>query len=499
MGVCPLSKETRHSFLGAILLVLIVFGQLLLAGGLVAAARPFWFDELVTHTLVTDSDTLHSFRALADGIEQNPPTLHLFLRAYTAVWPEVDEFCLRSFSLLSAVAGLVAIYLILHVRHGRMVGVVTALGLWAQPLILHQALEARFYAPWLAAIAWFAYFLRRALQAPTGWNRVALCLSSAVVCTIHYFGVLSFATVAVGTALTNRESLRNRRGVWLAAMSGPLALAACVPLYLSQRNGLDSTWWGTLSPLTQTLELLTAVTPGKQIVLAVVVPWLLLTIAGIRRGEESSRDGERVACDLPISGLVFIPSFLLLISLLVAPVLVARYGIVTVVGFAPLLASLLSGNSRRAVALVGLSFVFLGTVGVAGFASDLKAVVAARETFTADIEKDWPGVPLVFEDIVDFLPMYKYDETLRPRISCLKFTEEEVSDAGPHMTCQRLVFQQWDRHYGPFPSMWLSDLRNHEKILLFPAQRGVPAADTYGGFQIRRVSEHLYLLTREEA
>src|SRR5262249_50870016 len=117
------------------------------------------------------------------------------------------------------------------------------------PLILSHAFEARFYGPWLAAVAWFAYALvlfrtsaRRLLPG------LLLAACAAVVCTTHYFGIITLALVTAFDLAFHRAAAPRWAALAIAAV-GPLLLLACVPLYLRQRAALTaSTWVGAASP-----------------------------------------------------------------------------------------------------------------------------------------------------------------------------------------------------------------------------------------------------------
>jgi hypothetical protein len=99
------------------------------------------------------------------------------------------------------------------------------------------AFDARFYGPWLAGVALLLVATKRALQgADRRVSALVLAVLSAFVCTIHYFGIVSWCVaVAAGGVLAWRRGVTPRRLVPMLA--GPLALGLCLPLYASQRVG----------------------------------------------------------------------------------------------------------------------------------------------------------------------------------------------------------------------------------------------------------------------
>src|SRR5262249_7225550 len=122
-------------------------------------ARHFWIDEIFAFTLVADPDPVHALRALAGGVDMNPPMLYLLLRGFTLLTGGPGEIVFRVFASLSILLALLGIYLLLRRAYTPRVAFTAVLLLECHPLILTHAFEARFYGPWLAAIVWFAYAL----------------------------------------------------------------------------------------------------------------------------------------------------------------------------------------------------------------------------------------------------------------------------------------------------------------------------------------------------
>jgi hypothetical protein len=85
-------ESTSRANLTAAEVILVFLGWGLIAGAQLAAAkafylfsRNFWLDEIYTYTSVADPVLIHSLRAIAGGIEVNPPALQLLLRLFTAL------------------------------------------------------------------------------------------------------------------------------------------------------------------------------------------------------------------------------------------------------------------------------------------------------------------------------------------------------------------------------------------------------------------------------
>ena len=134
---------------GAILAVLIL-AQLTLGHPAYHFSRMFWFDEIVTHILVTDPDPAHAASALWNGVDNNTPGLYIGLKAFTSLVGTTSESAFRAFSFLSVMVGLFGIYLSLTRCFSRLVSFVTVVAIWTHPLILRHAFNARFYGPLFA-------------------------------------------------------------------------------------------------------------------------------------------------------------------------------------------------------------------------------------------------------------------------------------------------------------------------------------------------------------
>jgi len=66
---------------------LAVFGvaMVYLTDSTIMFTRRFWLDEYLTSLIVRDPSISHSIAAVKSGVDTNPPTYHLLLRAFYAV------------------------------------------------------------------------------------------------------------------------------------------------------------------------------------------------------------------------------------------------------------------------------------------------------------------------------------------------------------------------------------------------------------------------------
>jgi hypothetical protein len=248
-------------------LLLGLLAQVTLAGGWSSLGRWLWIDEFFTLALAADASLAQMLAHLGRGADCSPPGMYLLLRGYLFFWPTASEVALRSFSLLSGAAAAAGLYALLrHVCLPR-IAVAATLATFAHPVVAEQMYNARAYLPWMAAAAWCALFVVRARQRPNAATATGLAISSMVLCTIHYYGVITLLLIAGCDWLFNlRRSprdtartvqtegptvdrpqadfiLRPPATIVLALVAGPVALAASSPLYFGQRDALTIATW----------------------------------------------------------------------------------------------------------------------------------------------------------------------------------------------------------------------------------------------------------------
>ncbi|MDH3716526.1 MAG: glycosyltransferase family 39 protein, partial [Planctomycetota bacterium] len=237
--------EFRKSefFLVVSLLALTMGVQLYATGATSLISRKFWLDEIFTNTLLSDRDFRHALRALKNGApDHHPPTYYLLARGLFA--DDVNEARLRFLSLGVVLLALAGTYVLLRSICSPYAAMAAVLALWCHPLIIEYAFEARPYGLWLAASVWLAVFINQVQRQPAQWySHVMLAVTAAVLCTVHYFGIVALLCVVCGHIVFRKVPWH--KGWWRlsALLAGPLALAACSPFLLEQRSALTVPTW----------------------------------------------------------------------------------------------------------------------------------------------------------------------------------------------------------------------------------------------------------------
>lgn len=493
---------------GAEAIHVLLFLGLLLAAQLAASwsfylfARNFWVDELYTYTNVADPDVLHALRALAGGAENSPPTYHLFLRAFTLLTGGANEVTLRSFALLSVLVALLGVYVLVRRVYPALVAFTATLAVWSHPLILRHAFEARFYGPWLAALVWFCYFLSRSRDPEKSYVRnVMLAFSAMLVCTMHYFGIITFGLVMCGELLCRRSANAFPRPRLALASLGPVALLACVPLLLSQRAAYQTIpTWVSDPTLADVYYFCSSLLLPTHLAAVLMSAWLSELWRRIYGRTETLVDPPPDTTALAgLTSLVLLSLLLVAFSYTVQSVLIDRYALPAVAALAPAAAFVVSRMSRFWMMIL-CTFLFLNG------AYDLRVLYtrawahdqSSAELMTA-IREHTAQEPVLFESPHELYVVCRYAPDLAKRCFALDFEEGQLGQ----VDTLRLFLRDTCRNYGRFypqPALRSWDMtRTSPRVYLVPQgslhQRGFPdAEERYPGFTARPVAKGLYEL-----
>lgn len=490
----------------ALALAVTLVAQVWLTDSWILLTRPFWLDEIYTHALVTDPSLAHAGSALASGVETHPPALYLLLRGWTWLLAAGGalglpaaraEVALRSFALLSALLALVGLYACLRRCFASWACLGAVLGIWCHPLVLHEAFNARFYCPWLAAIAWYGYFLVGCrASGPALRTRLAVALGAVLTCTLHYFGILSLALVTAGEVLARRRVGRRWTPGLGAAAAGPLALACCLPLLRCQRAAFSVATW--MDPLD--IEAIASL--FVEYLQALPVAWMLLfawlSVATQRTPEAPPRQPDQL---WGLTALLGLPLCLLAFSI-VLPAYQPRYSFPALAGLAAA-AGWLSSRCRRpwAIALAVL-LVLQGALAVRLHGRMPWAQwTLANEQLMSQLRVQARDAPVVFESPSQAYIVWRYAPDLRPRSCLLDFEPaDHLGNAPPNRLFMRDLARRYFESYGGVPLKPWSEVRHWQRFYLVSADFGKQGAGVvvdafYPGFHVRRLGRELYELS----
>ncbi|MBL8793952.1 MAG: glycosyltransferase family 39 protein [Planctomycetia bacterium] len=460
--------------------------------------RQFWVDEIYTDTIVADPSFRHSMQALAGGVDVHPPAPYLVLRGFTRLLGCHCEGAYRLYSLGWLLLGMLGVYVCLRHTFGRAASAAAVLVLWCHTELLYYAFEARGYAPWFAASVWFAYCLSRCRFADTtARHYLALGLSAAWLCSLHYLAILCWGLASLGECWVDRERRLWRWPVLLAASCGPLALLASAPFLFGQRAALTvPTWipppdWGNLLYFTSSL-----------------VP---LYFAGILLGLcAAGRLTGRPAAATPqarsglgligLASLALLPAVLVAASFLWQPMHHPRYALPALAAFAPLLAWALARFPPTTALACAAAVTVLGTLALHDRARATRTQDRAVDEFIASVRARAGAAPVVFEMSVELLVVHRYAPDLAARCFFLDFDDGPARAVRhPAMICSRDVARAYARYYGSPALLSWNELRGRSSFVLVSEfqnwQQELLEPQRFPGFTPRRLDRALHEMT----
>ncbi|HET9154699.1 MAG TPA: glycosyltransferase family 39 protein [Solirubrobacterales bacterium] len=199
--------------------------------------QSYHHDEVITAMRVIPGSlgrVLHEVRVS----ESNPPLYYVLAWAWAKLFGR-GEFELRSLSALFGTAVVPVAYLIGRQLASRRAGLVLAVIVAVNPMLIWYSQEARSYAPLIFFTALASYFFLRALEHGEGRDLALWASSAALALCSHYFAVFPVSIEAAWLLI----ALRSRWRAVLPAVALPAATgAALLPLLSAQVNGTHIGW-----------------------------------------------------------------------------------------------------------------------------------------------------------------------------------------------------------------------------------------------------------------
>lgn len=478
---------------GAGLIVLFV-GQLWLSNSLSLFGRHFWLDEMLTHAIVSDPDPGRSLRLLQSGADTHPPTLYFILRAATLGGRFADEATLRVAALVFVLVAMFGLYLALRDSCGPGPSIVGCLAVWCHPLILSHAFEARFYGAWLCGAVWYAYALRRACE-PGAWRKLSLALLAVFLCTIHYFGIITFVLITSADWLTRRVHATGRYWGAVPAALGPIALAACLPLLLQQRSAYTLPTWVPPPTAALTIDFVAKLLLPLPVVALLLAAGFARLLRRDRPQHPSLGNPMALAVQAGLLSLALLPLVLIAFAYLVQPVLVDRYGLPAVAALAPVVA-LASANLGRIchIALCG-ALIILGGREMGKCAAQYRQRDAAIDAYVNLIDTLNSDDPVVFENANNLFTIHRY----APKTAARCFLLDIDKGDAPAIVARDLVRQYVRLHPTPAMIPW-SQVQTLSRFYLVTASRrdqDVPLTSSYPSFSTRPIWGQLFEMSAQ--
>jgi hypothetical protein len=470
--------EAAAALLG---LTLLAAAQLIAARCTDLLSHPLWLDEVITARLVNDPSFTHMFKALASGVDTQPPVFYLLVWPIARVAGSLDNVALRAISLGSVLLGMVGAYAICRRYFGRTASAIAMLALWAHPMVIDQAFQARFYGPWLALTIWFCY-LQLGADGETRAHRVARWIIAILAATMHYFGAISVGLIMLTDLLVHRRFKRIIPGI--AALA---AILLCAVLVFQQRRGLSVPTWIEPLSASQIKDVIYAMFGAPSLALVLLMMWLTRLLR--RPKPASPAPQQRPLMELlPLTSLLLLPLVIIAFSIIVQPSLVLRYLTLAVAPLAPLAAALAEPLGRRLAALTIIGLVGLGAASMKmkqhatrGYDDEYAAILDAIDTQVP------PDATIVFKRRLDYYPVLQLRPQLAARAAQLYIDDAALPNASSMFRFERDMGRKVEAFYPDFKTRRLAELQppfylvayDNELDELMPALTGLNVSNPH--------------------
>lgn len=464
----------------------------------IALTRPLWLDEVHTYLLAATQSLPESMRSLASGADFSPPTVFLLYRVVGHLAGGLSELTMRLVAVVSVVGALATTYVLLREQFSRVPAAAGTLAVWAHPVVVYAAFDARFYGPWLLATGCMLVALRRAVvNRPTGLSRAALAAAAVALCTVHYFGILSWAAAVALIVVRAPGGRRDTIRRLLPALAGPLALAACIPFFLEQKEALTVPTWNRPQSLAGLLRLLAVLVLEPATVVALAF-WASVRVLRLRvRLDLPDREATGLSLGpqlLLAQGLV--PVALAVFSLVVQPATEPRYWITGTFVGAPLVAAAASRSGRGLGAIIAIVALLCSMLTLYG---QRLSFAAYAERVTEDMRATSrladEGTLVVTRRRHELYPLLVERPDLRAKVALLDYSAIDPND--DFAAIERDVARVHLSRFG-FPAIVeprdLAAVRSFY-LVEFPATRR-PTANEFPHHVIEQVSPRLFRLER---
>jgi mannosyltransferase len=281
-------------------------------------SKSFWLDEASSVHIADPHLGLRSV-ALVDG--GNFALYYVLLHGWLRLG--MSDAFVRFLSVIPAVLAVAAVFTLGRRLWGVRAGAIAASILAINPFFITYAQEARGYSLLVLASIVATLFFVRSIEDPKSWfNPVAYVVTSVLMVYTHLFGIFVLAAHVVALSYLRRPVK------WRAVPAASAIVVLLLPLaYVAHRKGMEGISW--IPPLSMSAVM------SSFVAFAGGMPLLLLyaVIAGYAIVQSLPRQVQpdpRVPWMALILAWLFVPNGLAaIVSLLVTPIFVTRYLIIT--------------------------------------------------------------------------------------------------------------------------------------------------------------------------
>lgn len=412
----PTSGAASRSELGLVAAGLAALTALVLflTDGAILFTRPFWVDEWLTVLVTSRANPLGMLPDLAKGADGGTGLFHLVVWVVRRLGGGAHPILLRAMSLACVLGALLLTYALLRRRVGRDAAIVGILAVGSHPLVVAHSYEARFYGPWLLCAAFYGVALGRSIETPSARTRIEQGIAAALLCGVHFYGVISFCLMIAGVLVSRSTDRRATLRLLRPSLAGLAVVLAIIPLAIGMKRAYTVPTWIPEFELGQLLAM-------GRVFWFVAVP-IVFVIAGLlawmaRRGSNKAGSPLGVARSVlsdpglaAIAALAAMPLALAVVSLAGQPSMLSRYAIAAALAWAPLAAIVIEYLGRLPGRIARLALVWMWLVAYTAetraklfFAGEIAEARMALRQAPSDVIVATPSIHMMYPLVAESL------------------------------------------------------------------------------------------------
>lgn len=433
-----------------------------------AAAKPFWFDEILTIEVSRLPSAGMRWQALYTGCDGMPPGYYFLNQLVTHLTVD-PHIAWRLPSLLGWILALWAVYLFAATAAGRSAGLAAAL-LLALTNASSYAYEARPYALLVGVVALAAVCWQRAGR-HWAWS-AALAAFLMAATSLHYLAPLTVGCFALAETTLSLATRRFRRTVWVAFCAAALPTLSALPLLLKMKADFAAHFWSQPQPGGVPYYYGNLVGLPLNAALVLLPFGFACLLRAVLKHRAYSGRGQAV---LLAGSILLLPIVSLCFTMATHGGFNERYALPVILGYALAIPLLLEwspgGLARTFTAALLLAFLTVSARDMAQLAASQPARAIGPENRAHAALRLAPAGPMVVCNLLDFLPAWYYaTPTERARLLFLGDLESAVR-LGHTDGAVRLLLAL--RQFAPVPVHTFQEyLPGRQNLLLFTTGPG---------------------------
>jgi uncharacterized membrane protein len=380
-----------------------------------AAAKPLWFDEILTYTVASQPGWHGIVSALRAPLDGNPPLFYV-IEQLALRFSQNLEIALRLPSILAFPFTLICVFSYCRRLTGKIIGLLCATLLLTTILFQYYAVEAR---PYSMVVACFAFAMVCYQRIPSKPWTLLFALVLALAQALHYYAFITMVPFGLAELVYSIRAKALRWKVWAALAFGCLPLMLCWPLLSIFKSFYGPHNW-TRVYFTRIVSAYRELTQlgwwrageGVVAVLLVVLfaEFMWSTDREQREGEEKAQDSAQICL---LAGFLVLPVVGSVVTRAVHSGLLTRYVLCALLGIAGALAFAIQRTSPKLRWVIALLVLCVVTAGEVRFwrhlsprMAEVKSYAVTREQFIR--HKGYADLPVAVPDALAVLALNHY-------------------------------------------------------------------------------------------